>query len=292
MRINRSIISNFNPSADVTFSDGVTVTSFAGTGDRMVIASSIGVLATQAIPGGTIGGSGTTNYIPKFTGATTLGNSLIYDSGTNVGIGTATPSTRLHLQNTGAVYIQLTDDADGASRVGQNGTSLTFGVDLADGSTERMRMTSGGNVLVGSTTDSGEKLQISGSGKFFGTKPQLYVSGNSSNGAGVFLTTDLSGSSRRNWFIGTEENIEGDFVVKSSNAAGGNPQSSGTTRLSILSNGAVEVSNSIKTSAPTGYTAKPYKLGEVLSGGATATHTVAVEIDGVVYFLLAVDSPS
>jgi hypothetical protein len=33
---------------------------------------------------GTIGGSGTTNYLPKFTGSTTLGNSAITDDGTTV----------------------------------------------------------------------------------------------------------------------------------------------------------------------------------------------------------------
>lgn len=40
-------------------------------------------------------GTGTTNYIPKFTGNTTLNNSIIYDDGTNVGIGNATPSSKL-----------------------------------------------------------------------------------------------------------------------------------------------------------------------------------------------------
>lgn len=37
--------------------------------------------------------SGTTNYLSKFTGTTTLGNSLIYDNGTNVGIGTTSLSS-------------------------------------------------------------------------------------------------------------------------------------------------------------------------------------------------------
>jgi hypothetical protein len=50
--------------------------------------------------GGTIGGSGTTNYVPKFTAGTTLGNSQIFDNGTNVGIGTITPSYKLNLSYT------------------------------------------------------------------------------------------------------------------------------------------------------------------------------------------------
>jgi hypothetical protein len=42
------------------------------------------------------GFSGTLNYVPKFTGTgNTLGNSQIFDNGTNVGIGTTTPAQKL-----------------------------------------------------------------------------------------------------------------------------------------------------------------------------------------------------
>ena len=44
-----------------------------------------------------ISGSLTTNYLPKAIGSTTLGNSLIYDNGTNVGIGTTDPTSKLHV---------------------------------------------------------------------------------------------------------------------------------------------------------------------------------------------------
>jgi hypothetical protein len=50
----------------------------------MVVADSTGVLSTQAIPTGTVTGTGTTNYLPKFTGASTIGNSAITDDGTTV----------------------------------------------------------------------------------------------------------------------------------------------------------------------------------------------------------------
>ncbi|HZU25390.1 MAG TPA: hypothetical protein VFA04_07700 [Bryobacteraceae bacterium] len=45
----------------------------------------------------TIGGAGTANYIPLWTDGADIGNSLMYQSGTNLGIGTAAPSARLHL---------------------------------------------------------------------------------------------------------------------------------------------------------------------------------------------------
>ena len=54
-----------------------------------------GIGTWQAVPGGGIGGSGTTNYIPLFSGATTLTDSSMYESSGNIGIGTTIPSTAL-----------------------------------------------------------------------------------------------------------------------------------------------------------------------------------------------------
>jgi hypothetical protein len=43
-------------------------------------------------------GTGTTNYLPKFTGASAIGNSQIFDNGTSVGIGTITAFSSAKLQ--------------------------------------------------------------------------------------------------------------------------------------------------------------------------------------------------
>jgi hypothetical protein len=42
-------------------------------------------------------GTGTTNYLPKFTGASTIGNSLVFDNGTSVGINQASPTRTLDI---------------------------------------------------------------------------------------------------------------------------------------------------------------------------------------------------
>src|SRR6185295_8515951 len=46
-------------------------------------------------PSGGLAGGGTTNTIPKFTGVTWIGNSQIFDNGTNVGVGTVAPGAKL-----------------------------------------------------------------------------------------------------------------------------------------------------------------------------------------------------
>jgi hypothetical protein len=49
------------------------------------------------LPGGVVDGSGTANYVSKWSDANTLTDSVIYDDGTNVGIGTASPTQKLEV---------------------------------------------------------------------------------------------------------------------------------------------------------------------------------------------------
>ena len=75
---------------------------------------------------------------------------------------TVTPSTagvRAALSSTGDTALQITKEGVVAARLMSVSTALAFGVDLADGVTERARITSAGDFLVGGTsvgaTDSG-----------------------------------------------------------------------------------------------------------------------------------------
>ncbi|MBL7664795.1 MAG: tail fiber domain-containing protein [Bacteriovoracaceae bacterium] len=59
---------------------------------------------TNCPAGGSVGGSGTTNYVTKWTAGTTAGNSQIFDDATNVGIGTGgAGSAKLHVAGGGAI---------------------------------------------------------------------------------------------------------------------------------------------------------------------------------------------
>ena len=72
-------------------------------------------------------GTGTTNYLPKFTGTSTIGNSLVYDNGTNVGIGTASPDAILHIakSNSGGIGGQLVIDNPVADAL-NNAVEISF----------------------------------------------------------------------------------------------------------------------------------------------------------------------
>ena len=60
-------------------------------------------------------GTGTTNYLPKFTGSTTVGNSQVFDNGTNVGIGTASPGAKLEVKQTGSEVPFIIDSSSDAN---------------------------------------------------------------------------------------------------------------------------------------------------------------------------------
>jgi hypothetical protein len=64
---------------------------------------------SPVLPPGTITGSGTADFVPIFTGATTIGNSKIFQTvGGNVGIATTTPTAKLDVSGTGDVRDTLT----------------------------------------------------------------------------------------------------------------------------------------------------------------------------------------
>ena len=61
------------------------------------------------VPPGTITGSGTADFVPLFTGTTTIGNSKIFQTvGGSIGIATTTPAAKLDVAGTGDVRDTLT----------------------------------------------------------------------------------------------------------------------------------------------------------------------------------------
>ena len=74
----------------------------AGTSGQVLTSTGSGTAWSSS--GASITGSGTTNYVAKFTGSTALGSSVIYDDGTRVGIGTTGPVDRVDITGTTSGY--------------------------------------------------------------------------------------------------------------------------------------------------------------------------------------------
>ena len=72
------------------------------------VPTAAGMAATKAyvdsaVSSGVNGGvNGTANYVPIFTGTNTVGNSAIYQTGGNVGIGTTAPGSNLQVEASSA----------------------------------------------------------------------------------------------------------------------------------------------------------------------------------------------
>ena len=324
---------------------------------------------TATIPSG-ISGTGTTNYLPKFTGASALGNSVIYQGGSNIGIGETNPtsyplqvkgadgqgiqyedasgvrtllgsylskaiigtltnnsvgfwsnnSEKITLTATGNVGIGTTSpsyklDVSSVSRftggfylnestAGTNaaiylgsdqtleleafGTNGAFAISTGSSVTERMRITSAGNVLIGTTTDSGYKFDCNGIGRislsaYFGT-----FNGNNKYYFEPF--TNLAGGANNAYMVSgkTDNNERSGFVLQARNSNGdeynaviieGNSSTATSTILEISASGystfsgAIAIGNTITSSAPD-----------------VNTHKVEIEIGGNTYYLLATEN--
>lgn len=135
-------------------------------------------------------GSGTTNYVSKWTSSSALGNSQIFDNGTNVGIGTATPAAKLdvsadnnEIRSTGSSvgYTQynafITSGVNMriggyANQYGFLGTTNNYPFIIQTNNVERARFFANGNFAIGTTTDVGYLLDVNGTAR---VKEYLYM---------------------------------------------------------------------------------------------------------------------
>ncbi len=145
-------------------------------------------------------GAGNANYVVKWTGASSVCNSIIYDTGTQVGIGTTTPGGMLQVNanaSTGLAITGLGTSSNGvfglttgaaSAIVGMAGTGATnigsiFGVSVA---------TSGGHGVQGAGAANG------GSGVFGSTTTDqgygVFALNSHASGTGLIATGNNSGT--------------------------------------------------------------------------------------------------
>jgi len=219
--------------------------------------------------------NGTLAFITANSDASGFNERMRITSGGQVGIGITNPTYKLVVSNAGALGFEV-DPTNGSGGVlallsydrtagsykplQVNAEDIRFQTGTV--STEKMRITSGGELLINTTSDAGDyKLQVNGN---------VYATGGYES-KGNYPSITLNANSGTNFYIqSTYTSNQLDIGIV------------GTGSLFTLTSG-----GAIKTAAPTGGTAKPWKLGEAgVTLGGSNTSGVRVEIDGTVYYLV------
>ena len=98
---------NTATSASFATTAGTATSATSATSANSATSASYALTASFALNSSGGGGSGTvsgsTNYISKFTSGSAIGNSVIYETGSNIGIGTINPNAKLNINSSGSL---------------------------------------------------------------------------------------------------------------------------------------------------------------------------------------------
>jgi hypothetical protein len=200
--------------------------SNTGTATQRLAVDASGNVIEIPIGSGPVDGNGTANYITRWSDADTITNSIIYDNGTNVGIGTATPSSKLDVVgaiiSTGTYQARMIGAAGGAYFGSMSAVPVIFQVNQ----NEVARFDASGNLGIG-TTSPAKKVTIAADSSTWAGAPQV-----------AFYDTVSGQTDSRNWTVGAISTNYGNFTIANSTAAGGDPT---TPRLTINKDGNVGI---------------------------------------------------
>jgi len=246
--------------------------------------------------------AGSDTYLYNWeNGATIFGTNgaekMRITSAGNVGIGTSTPAYPLDIVSSNT-RLRIKDNGTGSSIIDIEGGSGSFyiGADNSTGSffggaayagtifrqsaypialwtnnAERMRIASGGNVLIGTTTDAGYKLDVNGTARVRG---RISTIGGTSNDVYTQYTTiaDITNTN--------------DYVLRFNNNAG-----TQIGYIGVISSGGVFQYNNSNGHNFTGAAtfANRVNIGNPVAAAVAvaSTHKVTISIGGVTYYLLA-----
>jgi hypothetical protein len=245
----------------VTNTAGDFLTISGGVVHKRTAAQTLTDIGGQAALTNPVTGTGTTNYLPKFTGASTIGNSIISEVSGDIKIGTTasfTYGTLMVVQNSVSApnYVRglqiVHPNGTGAtggyismSNIGSNIGAIQVGTDALVGPLVVNPV--GGNLLVGTTTDAGFKLDVNGTGRFSGA---LTVTSNvtirPTTGYNAFFQT--SGTALRINYL--NDALSANISATYRAIDFGWQDSGGNSILTLASTGAATFSSSVTAKSP------------------------------------------
>ena len=178
-----SVATGYGLSGGTITTTGTIIVDSAIVASRLRVGKVVDSLALvkQNVLTNPVTGTGTTNYVPKFTGTSTIGNSQIFDNGTNVGIGKS-PSFKLDISGPAAItpttannsYLFFQQASQNLAVFGSDsaiygGSPGDFGLfvyggknfDISAGNAKILQVNGNGNVGIGTTSPT-SKLHIVG----------------------------------------------------------------------------------------------------------------------------------
>ena len=222
--------------------------------------------------------AGTTNYVSKFTSGTTIGDSIIFESGSNIGIGTTNawfPSsgrTVLSINGAGSSLLEFQKGGVLSGYIYSSDSELAFsGGDSAPqafltSNSERMRITTGGDIGIG-TTSPLTKLHVAiNDNAFAGAALLENTNGNSSALSTISFKTANNAST---FAVGQVNNGGGAILYNGANSSM-TFSTNASTRMTITADGNVGI-NTTSTSHLLDINGTSMKLGNG-SGASTSIY--------------------
>jgi hypothetical protein len=243
---------------------------------------------TSDIPSltGYVQGSGTTNYLPKFTGASTIGNSIVQDDGSSVTIGgvlqsfNASPIYLFSTASTSNYEVLAIDKSstDARIRVYKSGTGSYRNLIFETGGSTRLTLDTSGNLGLGVTPsawDTSTNVRVlqmnAGSLWGFSTTAFLMVQNSFSNTSGVRTYVN-------NGFASEYEQASGQHIWKTATSGTAGNAISFTQAMTLTSGGNLLVGDTTNSGDRLRVVGTDYNNAAYLLGGSTTGASYGLQI--------------